>query len=121
MHVLISQMQELFRVHDGPRIINEKHIEQWSHSYGLNRASLYDAIAAELALGFHNGTLDYEFCDAVVNDLVGIHFEEDNSLFWQVFLAFDAGEYGHDGDRGVDPVEKYTRPEITRIVSKLTA
>jgi hypothetical protein len=34
-------------------------------------------------------------------------------LFWEVYIAFDAGEFVHPGDdRSVDPVEKYTRPLI---------
>ena len=37
-------------------------------------------------------------------------------LFWSVFLAFDAGEFYASGDRSIDPIETFTRPEIARIV-----
>jgi hypothetical protein len=45
--------------------------------------------------------------------------EEWSDLFHAVYCAFDAGEYYHKNDqRNVDPVETYTRPEITRILSR---
>jgi hypothetical protein len=40
-------------------------------------------------------------------------------LFWDVFLAFDAGEYFRAGESHIDPAEKYTRPLIARIIDEL--
>jgi len=45
----------------------------------------------------------------------------DNTLpdpAYPIYLAFDAGEYHHSGDAlEVDPEEKYTRPEIDRVLN----
>ena len=96
-------------------------VEEWSGRVGLPRGVLYDALALRLALGFNNNALDFDFCDQVVNELHGVitHRNEDRpDLFWSIFLAFDAGEYYHDGNRSIDPVEAYTRPQIAQIVHR---
>ncbi len=41
---------------------------------------------------------------------------ETPALFWDVFNAFDEGEYYHDIDHKEDPVETYTRPLIAEII-----
>ena len=82
---------------------------------------MYDALALRLAFGFHSNALDFDFCDQVVNELHAVitHRNEDRpALFWSVFLAFDAGEYYRDGNRSIDPVEAYTRPQIAQIVQR---
>ena len=73
-----------------------------------------------LARGFHASELDFTFCDAVINDLFGRVMtparEPAPSLFWQVYLAFDAGEFYRPNKRDENPVEVYTRPLIAKIV-----
>jgi hypothetical protein len=130
MQTIISQLQERYRSLDTspnpyPRVVEKADVEQWMSSHNLTRAEVYDGIASELALGFHDGTLDFEFCDLVVNDLWGLGFtvwgnEPIPKLFNQVFLAFDSGEFVPRGEKGIDPIEKYTRPLIAEVVSKLT-
>jgi hypothetical protein len=64
--------------------------------------------------------LTFAFCDAVVNDLHGvITFANElrPGLFWEVFLAFDEGEYYHGNNRDEDPAEIYTRPLIAHIIN----
>ena len=38
-------------------------------------------------------------------------------LFWSVYLAFDEGEYYHNGNRDQDPVAVYTVPMINEIIT----
>ncbi len=99
--------------------LTEEDVTRWSTLIGEPRAVLYDRIASYLALGFYNSELTFEFCDAVVNDIhriISCAHEERPDLFWQVFLAFDQGEYCHGGNRNEDPVEVYTRPLVAQIV-----
>ena len=96
-------------------------VDEWSVRVGLPHGVLYDAFALRLALGFNNNELDFGFCDQVLNELHGVISRRDEDrpeLFWSVFLAFDAGEYYHDGNRSVDPVEAYARPQIAQIVQR---
>ena len=102
--------------------LRETDVQRWSTSLGVSRSTLYDQIALHLARGFHASELTFAFCDAVVNDLHGVITsanEDRPDLFWEVFLAFDEGEYHHHSNRDEDPVEVYTRPMIGRIISRV--
>jgi hypothetical protein len=58
----------------------------------------------------------------VVNDLSGPVTNTSgpkSQIFWEVYSAFDEGEYYHGNNRDEDPVEVYTRPMIARLVEVL--
>lgn len=105
--------------------IAQQCIERCTGPLGEVQPEKFDAIALALAHGYHDGKLSFAFCDAVVNILVGKVFSDSiaqrdtwPSLFWEVFLAFDAGEFFRAGERHIDPAEKYTRPLIAAIVAE---
>lgn len=111
---------------EGPEpqpLLNHTVLDQWSGQSGLARDVLYDALALELASGFNKGTLDFDFCDRVVNELMGLMGREPDlpPLFWDVYLAFDAGEFYRDDDRSINPVDRFTRPRIAEIVRRFTS
>jgi hypothetical protein len=99
----------------------------WAEDLGLAEDTLYDDIAAELALGYHIGRYSFEFCDAVVNRLYTLMLASQQEaqlrlwpkLFWRVFEAFDAGELANPSSPAHDPVKAYTDPEIADIVREL--
>ena len=103
--------------------IAKEDFSRWCVDLGLSRASLYEVVGTYLARGFHASELDFAFCDAVANDLFTVAVEADDGktpeLFWQVFLAFDAGEQHKPFDDD-DPVETRTRPLIAEIVMHLS-
>ena len=106
-----------------PARINNRDVAKWSEATGLSRSGLYDAIALRLALGFQSKTFEFGFCDQVVNELhavISVQNEDRPELFWNVFLAFDAGEFYPNNDRSIDPVEAFTRPQIAEILGKHT-
>jgi hypothetical protein len=104
-------------------LITDRDIADWSEATGLLRSDLYDVLALRLAFGFHNKSFDFGFCDRVVNNLQAVmvvRHEDWPMLFWDVFLAFDAAEFYPNGDRSIDPVEAFTRPQIAQIVRQHT-
>jgi hypothetical protein len=106
---------------DLDRHLTEADVLRWSAARGLSRRQLFDEIAKCLALGFYSSELSFEFCDAVVNDLAGPVTNTDGpkpEFFWDVYSAFDEGEYYHGNNRDEDPVETYTRPMIDRLVKE---
>jgi hypothetical protein len=106
---------------DLDRHMTEADVLRWSAARSLSRRQLLDEVAKCLALGFYSLELSFEFCDAVVNDLAGPVTNTDEpkpELFWDVYSAFDEGEYYHGNNRDEDPVEIYTRPMIERIVKE---
>ena len=89
---------------------------EWGKICSASRDSLLDKIAMFLAHGFHQDLLSFEFCDAIVNDLSGlVNFTELPELFFDVYCAFDAGEYRTKPEE--DPLTDYTRPIIARIIA----
>jgi hypothetical protein len=105
----------------GPKenpLMTDQLVDEWCGSAGLARGELYDLIAIWLARGFQWSYLDFSFCDLIVNELHGIIImkkEDRPKVFWQVFLAFDAGESTH---RSKTPVETFTRPAIAALVER---
>ncbi|MGB0906176.1 MAG: hypothetical protein ACPGVT_01690 [Maricaulaceae bacterium] len=80
-----------------------------------------DQFFTRLALMYNKGQINYEFGDICVNEAYGEWIFQDRSLkelvefppkFWQVYLAFDDGEWHRKEDGSDDPVAKYTDPQI---------
>jgi hypothetical protein len=123
---IISELKTIYK--DGvpysqlDRHLTEADVLRWSTLHGWSRSQLFEEIAKFLALGFNTSELSFQFCDAIVNDLFGPYTDTaktKSELFWDVYLAFDEGEYYHGSNRDEDPVETYTRPMIARIVEVL--
>jgi len=123
---VVRELKMLYKdgVHyrDLDRHLGEDDVERWSTECDSSRFQLFQAIARYLALGFDDSKLSFEFCDAVVNDLAIAVTNTSGprpELFWEVYSAFDQGEFYHDNNRNEDPVQVYTRPTIARIAEVL--
>ncbi|CAI8772436.1 Mitotic-spindle organizing protein 1 [Pseudomonas brassicacearum] len=88
----------------------------------IDVCSLLNQVAIAVAEGFISNIQDFEFCDEIMNALfvaivdVSMHAPMPEPAF-SIYRAFDTGEYTHSGDfTDVCPWEKYTRPEIERIL-----
>jgi hypothetical protein len=104
------------------RHLLEADVERWSNLCGWSRSQLFDEIAIRLAIGYNTSELSFKFCDMVVNDLFGPVTNTSgpkSQIFWEVYSAFDEGEYYHGNNRNEDPVEVYTRPMIARVIELL--
>lgn len=89
---------------------------------GVSIAALYEMLAAWLALGFHDGRLGYEVADDIADAFQTLATGERwdmPPLAWEVYDAFDAGEFHRTGDKSDDPVADHTVPLIAGIVSRL--
>ena len=108
-------------------ILEQDKFIEYAKSQNLNIVEFTNSFALELAQRFKDQKYDFTFCDGVANWLMsfmtGDWFLSVNentvpSPAWDIFLAFDAGEYHHSGDdENVIPHEKYTMPEIVKILS----
>jgi hypothetical protein len=102
--------------------INRAHAEAVCGANGIEMTDLYNQIALIVAQRFHAGTLSYEEGDAAMNavfrlmtdDAVNGHPDPFVQPAWSIYLAFDQGEYYHDGS--TDPVETFTRPQIREVL-----
>ncbi|WP_157381216.1 hypothetical protein [Burkholderia ubonensis] len=105
--------------------ISQEYMERCAGPLGEVKPERFDALALELAHGYHDGKLSFAFCDSIVNIMVEKVYSDAAAqretwpfLFWEVFLAFDAGEFSRPGERHIDPAEKYTKPLIAAIVAQ---
>lgn len=104
---------------------SEDDVERWAVSTGLCKLDLFDAIGASFAVAYHKHQSDFFFCDWLVNNLVNHVYngfvsgnEKWPNLFYDVYLAFDAGEYFRPGEEELDAGEVYTRPLIGEIMKR---
>ena len=91
-----------------------KEFERWSSATGLSKVDLVNEIAKVVAVEFDAGRITFAFGDAIMNYLLSVINEAlmgDDSLPWNVYLAFDLGEY--------TPYETSTVPMIAKIVQNL--
>jgi hypothetical protein len=101
--------------------LTEADVVNWAGS--ASSSEFYNAIAFRIAEQYHSGALSYTVCDHIMNDLwevvkdcfTPVH-KEVPTLFYDVYLAFDAGEYYRTADRSDDPVAEHTKPMIEEIL-----
>jgi hypothetical protein len=96
-------------------------IESYSKGCGLSLEAALNSIALAVARRYASGEMHFPECDAVMNTLHSWSLLNRDSLLpepaYQVFLAFDNGEYRHAADAAdVDTEAKYTRPMITELL-----
>ncbi|MET3109562.1 hypothetical protein AAKU67_004486 [Oxalobacteraceae bacterium GrIS 2.11] len=85
-----------------------------------------DQISLQIAKGYLDSTYSFTEADTVMNDIYvylthsGL-LTEAEVITWDVYLAFDAGEFHHRGDDlSEDPRLKYTKPLLEIAVKKYT-
>jgi len=106
-----------------PFRIEPADIKIWQRRTRLDGSTLLDRMGMTLAQQFHDGKLEFKFCDDVVNDLwhyllaaTDLH-ESWPGTFNEVFDAFEAGEIRNQAT--YDPVEFYTRPLIAKLLGMM--
>lgn len=104
-----------------PQPITGADVERWSD--GSERHDFYDKVSLEIAQCFHYGSLSYEICDAIMNDLWWHAMYDGEGFmvshqFARIFEAFDAGEYFRTRLKADDPVKEFTKPMIAAILAK---
>ncbi|WP_153912778.1 hypothetical protein [Shewanella sp. TC10] len=100
---------------------------EFAKSKSMTLVEFVNLFAITLAKGYKEQVYDFEFSDSAANWLFGFLTEDvflssnNNALpspAYDVYLAFDEGEYHHDGDSDeVVAEEKYTKPQIDQILS----
>jgi hypothetical protein len=105
---------------------DDSDIDKWKDDLGLNLPDFLDQMGAEIAKRYQAGERSFEFCDSLVNDLWGVliqrHVDKVDrwpDLLYEVYDAFDAGEYHRRPDRSDDPIAEFTNTSIATIVARL--
>ena len=95
-------------------------IVAWTYRTGLDEVILLNKMGMALAKGFHEGRLEFWFCNDLVNDvwhylLAADHLRDTQpAIFCEVFYAFESGEITTETVH--DPIEFYARPLIAKLL-----
>lgn len=112
-----------FAINKSPIRLTLGDINRWAGAF--NQWNFYNSTALEIAKGYHRGELSYTFCIGVMNDLwsgvqegFGPSKNEMPEPFFEVYEAFDAGEYHRKPDRSDDPAAEFTDPAIAELATR---
>lgn len=118
----LAEMVEIARADPRRRIAPEQ-VEEWAGD--LANHQFYNVIALMVAEKYAAGVLSYQVCDGIMNDLWWAWLESLESRgravpepFYEIFSAYDAGEYHRKRDRSDNPVKEHTDPWIAEILSR---
>jgi hypothetical protein len=101
-------------------------IEAYCAASGVGVEEALNIVALSLARRYDAGEMTFAESDRAANSLHSWSMLKRDRLLpepaYQVFLAFDEGEYRHNGDANdVDPEAKYTRPMIKELLRGIDA
>jgi len=97
----------------------------YCRNLGLRPANLMNTLSVEVSRRFVVGKMSYETGDVIMNSLfsaiIELSMDEDMPQpAFDIYLAFDEGEYQHRGDSAhIAPSERYTRPHLLEILRGL--
>jgi hypothetical protein len=121
---LQKQLDEMVRLEaeSSFHAIGPESIKAWVGK--LNCHDLYNKISLMIAEGYTSGSLKYEICDGIMNELFFIlvnnlqNNENFPEPFLEIFNAFDAGEHYRKTDKSDDPIKDHTDPWIAEIMAR---
>lgn len=101
--------------------IVESEVDAIRRETGWSRERFCDEFARDVAHGYAAGRLCFTAANAAMKRLYAFGYGNSRRMLpafsWDVYQAFDDGEYRHCGDPDdVDPELKYTRPQILSLV-----
>lgn len=102
--------------------ITENHVRSLTED--LSNEAFYNSLGLEVARRYQGGALSYTRCDSIMNDLWSVLVGHLNgrmvpSPFYEIYEAFDAGEYHRRKDKRDSPETDFTRPMIEAILANV--
>jgi len=103
--------------------LGREQIDSTCVSMQLPPNDLYNELALVIARRFISGDMGFEDADLAINSIWSLMImstDRNSDLAdpaYSIYQAFDEGEYDH-GD-GEDPIEKFTKPRITELLSEI--
>ncbi len=101
-------------------------INKWARERGLSLPDFLDRIGFEIADRYQAGQHTFQFCDSLVNDLwcalIELVVKNDDLRwpddFYEVYEAFDAGEFHRLPDKSDDPESDFTKPLVAAFLAR---
>lgn len=114
-------LDDLIKTASANRPLELAEVEATARELRLSVPELLDLFARTVAIRCLRGDYPYKFGDLAMNQLYGFAYMDNDlglpSFAWEVFRAFDEGEYTHDGMAAEQQGEALTRELLCRIHS----
>lgn len=108
-------------------VIRYELLRELAKNAEVSPGALLDGLAALVATDYSSETITFTEADTIMNAAFGVSYTEEflaenddafRSSMFEVYLAFDEGEYYHQGDPPEDDPElKYTKPLIAKYLA----
>ena len=96
-------------------------VESVATEMGLSVSDLLDAFARRVAIEYLHGRRSFDFADGAITQLFGFAIADTgiglSEFAWDVYGAFDEGEYEHEGMPDEEQGETLTRKLLGEIGS----
>ena len=126
METFITKLFEQFQTSEDSFNVNENAWDELGKNLSFPLSKTFNHFGTHLAKMYNQGTLTYEFCDTAIN----IAWEDWNKIFnlgnevippdfFEVYEAFDAGEYYRKDDKSDNPVAEHTDPLIQVFLKRI--
>ena len=102
-------------------------LERLAFESGMRVPDILDALAACVAREYSQSKMSFEDADTIMNAAFSVSTSPEfwaayertiPSAMYEVYLAFDAGEFHRPSDsEGTDPEVKYTKPLISKFLA----
>ncbi len=105
-----------------PQRITDEDVRFWAG--GLANDDFYNSVNLAIAEQYQAGLLSYAVCAAIMNDLwsvvlIGLGSNVLPDPFYDIYEAFDAGEYYRTPDKSDDPQSDFTKSMIAEILARM--
>jgi hypothetical protein len=129
MEEFIKQLFVSFSKHEDEFFVGTDTWYILSKDVSLSLSGTLNYFATCLANMYYRGDLNYEFCDALVNiawsdilsEFGGEKTDAWPSDFYEVYEAFDAGEFHRKEDKSDDPEIDHTVPLIREFLERINS
>jgi hypothetical protein len=109
--------------------IEPKEIIDYCKQNNVSLVEFLDQFSIQIAKKYLSGELDFSFCDHIMNNIFGFMTTDeefyklnniDEGPAFNIYLAFDRGEYYHsEEERNIIPADKYTKPDLIKLIKEL--
>ena len=100
-------------------------VEHAATQLGISIEELCDLVARTIASRYLDGSIEWAYGDRVMNSLHAWAYGPSDvclsEVAWEVFSAFDEGEYIHQGDPPNMAPDARTRPLLLRLMGDANA
>jgi hypothetical protein len=109
----IRRLVDLCVTHEGGNPLWPDGVDRFCAAHEVTADRFFELFARYVAIEFADGVMSFAAGDKAMNQLFGVADTDLRGFAWEIFEAFDAGEFRHGGDSDATVSwQKYTLPAV---------